>query len=996
MEFRLLGPLEAWQGGQLVHLGDRQQRYVLAALLLEANKPVSVERLTEIVWGPAGHESAATLINGYVSRLRTLFKKAGADEIRLYKEPSSTRTLRVDVARIDYFRFHDLRHQARAAQHSGDDSRALMLLHEATALWRDEFLVDLDNDELRRPYQRKLKRMWLETLYHLAQLEFDNGNYGWVIDHLHTPVSDNPDNERLAVLLGRAMLETEDRVGALAVARHTARVLQSSHMKPSPELERIQQRAVRGEPERAPAQLPRDPHPFTGRKAELDTLLTGWWSAAGEHVDLTVMSISGMPGVGKTALAVHVAHRLARHFPDGQLVINLHGFTPNLDPVSPSTALERLLKLLGVPAATIPESLEDRAAVYRSTLAGTRRLILLDNARDEAQVEPLLPGTAGSLIIITSRRRLSSLDYAQGVHLDPMPLGDAVTLLRDIVGPVRVDGQDAAAEEIAELSGRLPLAIRFVAGRLLEHPRWRLKYFADLLQQRALRLVELDPAERRLAAAFYVSYERLAPAEQRVFRLLGAVPGPDFDAVAVAALADAATGDIGGRLEILHRVSLVEDAAPGRYRLHDLLRSYAEMLDGDDPTDRETAVTRLLRYYLRTASTASAAAFPYDRLPSIAEPSMPVPGFCTDQDGLTWLRFEHGNLVAAIRYAAHRGRHEFTWKLACAIWRYLYIRGDLDDWADILRLALDAARQSENVWGQALALQHLGVACWRSGDSQQALDLGRQALHLWERLGDRHGEADARSTLGLGAKRLGRFDEARGHYRRAMDLYAELDDRRGYANVLDNLGDIDERGGLLWSALDRHNAALSILQAVHDRQGELYVLNNIGCVQQRLGQLDEAVRLHQRSLAISEEIEYPHGAAFSLNYLGAAYRKMGQLDIAMEHHERALAIARKLGDPTLGTDVHNDLGETCRARGEHAAAAARHRQALIFANRTGDIREQARAQHGIARAMHAVDLHQEACGHWLQAVVLYRRIEIPEADHVATELDGLDCVCRSG
>ena len=997
MEFRLLGPLEAWQGSQLVHLGDRQQRYVLAALLLEANKPVFIDRLTEIIWGPAGHESATTLINGYISRLRMIFKEAGAEELRLNKEPSNTRTFRVDVARIDYFRFHDLRNQARVANHSGDDGRALALLHEAVALWRGDLLADLDNDELRRPYQQKLQRMRLETLHDLAQLEFYNGDYGWVIDHLFTPVSEDPSNERLAGLLARAMLETEDRTGALAIVNRTAQVLRSSGMAPSPKLARLQQRALRGEPERAPAQLPRNPHLFTGREVEIDALLTDWRTAADEPVAPSIMTISGMPGVGKTALAVHAAHRLAHHFPDGQLVINLHGFTPNLDPVAPSTALERLLKLLGVPGTAIPECLEDRAAFYRSTLAGTRRLILLDNAKDEAQVEPLLPGAAGSLVIVTSRCRLSGLDYSRSVHLDPMPAGDAIALLRQIVGSERIDRQDGAAEDVVEISGRLPLAIRLVAGRLMEHPNWQLKHLADLLRKRALRLVEFDPAERRLAATFYVSYEQLTPEQQRVFRLLGAVPGSDFDSLDVAALADVAVADVDELLEVLHRVSLVEDVSPGRYRLHDLLREHARILDGDHPTERDAAIARLLGYYLRTASAAASAVFPHDRhrLPPVSEPSLPGPAFGTDQDGLNWLRSEHGNLVAAIRHAAHRGWHEFTWKLACVIWRYLYIRGHLNEWADTLRLALKAAREAENVWGQAQALQHLSVMCWRSADSQQALEFGQQALQLWERLDDRHGEADAHSALGLAAKRLGRLTEARDHYGRAMDLYAELDDRRGYANVVDNLGDIDERVGLLQSALERHNTALSILQDVDDRQGQLYVLNNIGSVRQQLGQLDDAVLLHRRALAISEEIGYPHGTAFSLNYLGAAYRKMDYLDTATEFHERALVIVRNLGDPTLGTDVNNDFGETCRARGEHAQSMELHRQALIFADRTGDVRERARAHHGIARAMHAADLHQDANNHWLQAVVLYGNFDVPESDHIKTELVGLDCACRS-
>ncbi|MDQ3275018.1 MAG: tetratricopeptide repeat protein [Actinomycetota bacterium] len=997
MDFRVLGSLEALQGSQPVHLGDRQQRYVLAALLLEANKPVPMDRLVEIIWGPAGHTSATTLINGYISRLRTIFKKAGADGIRLDSDSGSTRTLRVDVARIDYFRFVDLRNQAKVAQCSGDDAQAMALLHEAVALWRDDFLADLDNDELRRPYRQTLQRIRLKALHDLAQLEFDNGNHGWVIDLLYTPVSEDPSNERLAGLLGRAMLETEDRTGALAIVKSTTRALLDSGMTPSPELRKIQQRALRGEPEHAPAQLPRDHHHFTGREVELDVLLTGWRTTADQPVASSIMKISGMPGVGKTALAVHAAHRLAHHFPDGQLIINLHGFTPNLGPVAPSAALERLLKLLGVPGAAIPEGLEDRAAFFRSTLVGTRRLILLDNAKDEAQVEPLLPGTAGSLVIVTSRRRLSGLDYTRGVHLDPMPAGDAVTLLRRIVSPHRIDWQDGAAEDVIELSGRLPLAIRLLAGRLMEHPNWQLKHLAALLRKRAQRLVEFDPAERRLVATFYVSYEQLMPEQQRVFRLLGAVPGPDFDDLDVAALADTAAPDVGEALEVLHRVSLIEDVSPGRYRLHDLLRTYAEMLDGDDPTDRDAAVARLLGYYLHTATSATSAAFPHDRhrLPPAPQQNSPDPEFGTDQDGLNWLRSEHGNLVAAIRHSAHRGWHEFTWKLACVIWRYLYTRGYLDEWADTLRLALAAARESENVWGQAQALQHLSIACWRSGDSQQALELGRQALQLWQQLGDHHGEADAYSVFGLAAKRLGRFTEARDHYGRAMDLYAELDDRRGYANVMDNLGDIDERVGLLQPALERHNTALSILQNVHDRHGQLYVLNNIGSVRQQLGQLDDAVRLHRRALAISEEIEYPHGTAFSLNYLGAAYQKMGHLETAKEFHERALVIAEDLGDPTLGTDVNNDFGETCRARGEHTEAMEHHRLALLFANRTGDIRERARAHHGIARAMHAAELHQDAKTHWLQAVVLYRDLTIPESDHVTTELSGLDCECQS-
>lgn len=998
MEFRLLGALEARHGGRPVDLGDRQQRYVLAALLLEANKPVSVDRLVEVVWGPAAHESTAKLINTYISRLRKIFKGAEVDEIRLDKDPLNTRTLRVDLAQIDYFRFIELRNQAHTAQRSRDDGRALRLLREAADLWQGEFLADLDNDTLRFPYQRQLQRIRLDVLHDLAVLELDNGDYGSVQDHLYTVVFDNPEHERLAALLGRAMLAAGDRNGALDVANRTISVIRENGMEISSELKALQELALRGEAQCRPVLLPRDLRTFTGRDTELDALLTVGRIADSEPAPPPILTVSGMPGVGKTALAIHTAHRLAPNFPDGQLFVDLHGFTPNLDPVPPGRALGRLLTMLGIPGAAIPKDLEDKAALYRSKMVNTRRLILLDNAKDEAQVEPLIPGTAGSLVIVTSRRRLGGLDYSRSVHLDPMPPGDALALFTQIVGLERIGRQVGEARDIVELAGGLPLAIRLVTGRLLAHPRWQLGYLADLLRKRALRLTQFDPAERRLAAAFYVSYEQLTPGQQQVFRLLGAVSGPEFDSCAVAALTGVAESDIDGLLEILHRLSLVEDASPGRYRLHDLLRTYAEMLIGDDPADRDAAVSRLHDYYLHKATAAAAAAFPHDRhrLPPDTGPTRFSATFAADDDALNWLRLEHPNLVAAIRLAAHGGRHQVAWKLACVVWRYLYIRGHLDDWRETLWLALHAARAVGHVWGQAQALQQLSVVCWRAGDSQQASDLGNQSLQLWLSLGDQHGEADARSALGLAGKRLGHFTDARAHYSRAIDLYREINDQRGCANVLDNLGDLDERLGFLQSALKRHEAALSILCTVNDRQGQVYVLNNIGSVQQKLGQLDDAATLHQRALTISEQIEYPHGAAFSLNYLGSAYRNMGELETATGYHERALEIARNLGDPTLETDIHNGLGETYRASGNYSGALKSHRNALTFASRTGDLSEQARAHHGLARAMHTSDLHEEAHSHWLRAVALYRDLDIPEAGHAEKELGQLECACRSG
>lgn len=997
MEFQLLGPLEARQDGRPVDLGDRQQRYVLAALLLEANKPVSMDRLTEIIWGPAGHESATKLINGYISRLRRIFREARADDLQLDKDLYHTRTLRVDLGRIDFFRFAELRHQAQLAQRGGDHGRVLVLLREATELWHGEFLEDLDNDALRRPYQRQLERARLEILHDGALLDLDNGNYSSVQDQLYTVVSAHTDNERLAILLIRAMLEAGDRSSALDVANRTVMVLREKGMEISPDLKKLQERALRGDPEHRPTRLPRDLATFTGRDAELELLLTTGRIAEENAAPPPIMTISGMPGVGKTALAIHAAHQLASNFPDGQIFVDLCGFVPNLKPVAPRDALGRLLTMLGVPGAAIPKNVEDRASFYRSKMAGARRLVVLDNAHDEAQVEPLLPGTPGSLVIITSRRKLSSLEHIRGVHLDPLSPGDAFDLLTHLVGLERIERQIGDAEHVVELAGRLPLAIRLVSGRLLTHPRWQVEYLAELLRTRALRLTEFDPAERRLAASFYVSYEQLTVEQRTVFRLLGAVPGPDFDRSVVAALIDATESDAERSLEILHRLSLVEDASAGRYRLHDLLRAYAELLNDDDLANRDLALSRLLDYYLRTAANAAATAFPHDRhrLPATNNTATGAGvGPESDHDALDWLQVEHRNLVAAIRLAANTGRNDMAWRLACVVWRYLYIRGHLDDWRETLLLALHAARASGEVWGQAQALQQLSLAYWRAGDSQQAEELGHQSLQLWHELGDHHGEADARSALGLAAKRLGHFTEARIQYTRALDLYTKVDDQRGCANVLDNLGDLDERLGFLQSALQRHEAALTILITVNDLQGQLYALNNIGSVRQKLGQLDQAAVLHHRALIISEQIQYQHGVAFSLNYLGAACRKIGDPHIAIDYHQRALAIARELGDPTLETDIYNDLGETYHACRHYANALEIHRNALSFTSRTGDLREKARAHHGIARTLHAAHRHEDARDHWLEALTLYRDLDIPEAGHAEQELDQLNCACR--
>ena len=1049
MDFRLLGDVEVWRDGSQLPLGGKQ-RAVLAVLLHQANAVVARSEIIRLAWGGQAGDTPRTvsdLVADYVSRLRTAFKNAGAaDEVRLTARAPGY-AIEVAEEAVDWHRFRRLVSQARTAHDTADTADAARLLHRALALWRGPALADLAGSSL-DPIRAQMEERRLAAAEELGTVELGRDGADRVVQLLAELAARQPTRERLAALLIRALQATGRRDEAVAVYQRTRRQLADQlGLDPTDVLEEAYRALLSGQPAAAhrafgqaagppgpPAQLPLDTSNFTGRTGELDQLL-GLVAADPPDTDGrtprqgVICAVDGMAGVGKTALAVHAARRMTSWFPDGQLFLDLHGYTDHIPPVEPGEALDRLLRAIGVPGDLIPRHLDDRAALYRDRLAGRRILILLDNARSADQVRPLLPA-AGCLVLVTSRRRLTALDDALPLPLDTLPVPDAVALFGKVAGAGRVAGAHDVVERIVELCGRLPLAIRIAAARLRNHPVWTVGHLADRLADACDQLGELDDGERSIAAAFTLSYRDLGPEQRRMFRLLGLVPGRDSDAHAAAALVQASVGDAGRLLEELLDAHLLAQESVGRYRFHDLMRAYAATLATieDTAADQRAALTRLLDHQLYTAAAAVDTLFPHERhrRPQVPAPASAIPAVGVPTLARAWLDAERANLTAAAAYAVGHGWSAHARDLEATLWRYLITSAHYADALTLHGHALRAARDQGDREGEGIALDHLGSAYRRLGRYDEALEHFRQALaasrevgnrgqeaitltnlgttyglqgryeqaadHLRRALaidrevGNQANEANTLSNLGNIYWLYGRYDDSLDHYQQALGIFSEIGDRAGEGAALNNLGLLHERRGRYDGALDHHRQALAILAEIGDRAGEGTALTNLGAIHHRRGRYDEALDHHQRALAICRAITHRPGEGEALSNLGSTYAALGRHREALDHYRQALAVARDVGDRILETAVFNALGETLRAAGQPDPALVRHRSALALARELGDRYEQARALDGIAALLHAAGEGDSAQRHWQDALAIYTDLGVPEAGRLRARL----------
>jgi tetratricopeptide (TPR) repeat protein len=744
-----------------------------------------------------------------------------------------------------------------------------------------------------------------------------------------------------------------------------------------------------------PRELPAAVPAFTGRDSELAALAELSWATSGmASPAMLITAIGGTAGVGKTALAVQWAHQVTGWFPDGQLYVNLRGYDPG-QRVRAADALAGFLRALGVPSGDIPLEEDERAARYRSLLAGRRMLVLLDNAGDADQVRPLLPGTPGCTAVVTSRDALVGLvarDGAQRLDLDLLPLTDAVRLLRTLIGD-RVDAEPEAAMALADCCCRLPLALRVAAELAAASPSASLASLAGDLadQQQQLDLLDAGGDVRTaVRAVFSWSCRHLDPASARAFRLVGEHPGPAFDAYAVAALAAITPQQAGHLLDLLCRAHLVQPAGPDRYGMHDLLRAYARELAtaSDSPAERRMALTRLTDYYVHAAAAAMITLHPAmrHRLPPVPAAAVPAPPVATTSAARAWLDTELPNLAAVAAHAAAHGLPDQVTRLAATLFRYLDTGGHYAEAITIHTHARRAASQASDRSAEAEALINLAVAEARQCSHEAAVSHLEQSLALYREAGDRAGEARALGNLGVAYLRQGRYQQAAAHIQRVLPMFRDAGNRSSEASALNSLGLAYLRQGSYQQAADYLKQALELAREIGSRSSEARALTNLGDVDLRQNRYQQATSHLQQSLALCRETGDRVGEAYALASFGDLHLRQGGYQRSVSHHQRALSLFGEIGDRSGEADALNGLGAGLLATGQASQARAKHSAAVALASQTGDYYQQARGHNGLGYAYQATGNPGQARHHWLQALTLYSFLGDPEADRVRVRL----------
>jgi tetratricopeptide (TPR) repeat protein/transcriptional regulator with XRE-family HTH domain len=649
-----------------------------------------------------------------------------------------------------------------------------------------------------------------------------------------------------------------------------------------------------------PRQLPAAVLDFVGRLRELKAL-TGLLDRATDKAAgaVVISAIGGAAGVGKTALAVHWAHQSADRFPDGQLYVNLAGFGQSVLPLAPEQAVRGLLEALGVRPEQIPRALDDQAGLYRSLLAGRRMLVVLDNAADEEQVRPLLPGSPGCLALVTSRRQLAGLGAAEGaalITLDYLPDSDALQLLASRLGSARIAAEPGAASDLVTLCAGMPLALAITAARAAAHPRLPLAALAAELADTAGRLDALDGGDpaTSVRAAFSWSYQQLSPETARMFRLLGLHPGPDISVRAAASLAGLAEADARRLLRELARANLITEHVPGRYTLHDLLRVYAaeQAYVHYSQDERAAAVSRVLDHYVHTAERAALLLNPH-REPVVLAPLRPGAAAwqpANEAQALAWFDAEHQVLLAAVICADGSGLDTHAWQLPRVMASFLQVRSCWHEWAATQRTALAAATRLGDTAAQAACGRLLANACTFLGDYGQARRRYASSLVLYRRLGSRLGEARVHMNLNFLAQLQGRYVDALGHAEQAMRLYQAIGDNVGEVEVLNNAGWCHGMLGDYQKARAFCLRALALCAEAGSRWYEGYVWDSLGYAEHHLGNVAEAASCYQRGISLLHEAGDRFNEATALTHLGDNCQTTGELSRAQEAWRQALTI----------------------------------------------------------------------------------------------------------
>jgi DNA-binding SARP family transcriptional activator len=926
----VLGPLRVWRRETEVDLGPVQQRVVLAVLALQAGRPVSRQQMINAVWGDTPPKNAVNLVQRRVSGLRRALEPN-----RLGRVTSSILTwtdagylLTLPTGAMDLADFERERNRARTKRAAGQLREAADALHSALGFWRGPVCDGLSSPFLGAQADR-LAEARVSVLEERIELDLALGEHADLIPELRDLVAEHPLRERLRGLLILALYRAGRQADALTAFRDARRYLQDElGVEPGAPLQELHRQILAADPalteavpaevrtdvmktglrRPVPAQLPHRIPDFTGRDAELGQLnaLVRRGSANTENA-VVITLITGTAGVGKTALAVNWAHQVRDLFPDGQLYVNLRGFGPAGSAMEPAEAIHRFLEAFAVPPDQIPLDPDARAALYRSVLVDLRVLVVLDNARDVDQVRPLLPGSAGPVVVVTSRNRLTSLVAVDGAHpveLDLLPAEEARRLLSRRLGRGRVASDAASVDEIIKACAGLPLALAVAAANAGANSRLPLSALAGELRKTHGRLDALDIGDQwaDVRAVFSWSYQALRASEAQQFRLLGLLAEPDIAMSTAASLAGVPLAQVRRQLAALARAHLLTEWAPGRFALHDLLREYAGELSAtyDTEADRRLAVRRVLDHYLHTAYSADQFLRPRRDDPIVLAPLQPLvtPETLTDCRGaLAWLATERSGLLAALRQAADYGFDTHAWQLAWALNTYLDRHGHWYDAAASYRAGLEAAQRLGDRNAQAIIHCCLACAYCRLDGHAAANRHLQQALDLYESLGDQAGKAHAHRTLTWVLDRQGRYQEGLEHARQAAELFRIADRPTGQARALNAVGWFHIQLGEHEEGLAQCQHALAMQRKIPDRLGQADTLDSIARAHSFLARYDEATVYCQQALQLYREFGDRYYEAHTLVYLGDTRLAAADPESAVTAWEDAAGILDDLGLP---------------------------------------------------------------------------------------------------
>lgn len=929
MFFGYLGPMliETGEAGGIPP--SPRQRTVLAVLLTHAGRPVTVDELAEFVWDGKPPDRAADTLRTYVMRLRrSLGGTAGARIVT--RDPGYL--IEAAEEEVDALWFTRAYRDGAAAHQAGQWAAARAALAGGLALWRGDPLADVPSQLLRDAEAPALDRMRIQALQWRIDCDLQLGGSEELVAELQELTAREPLREQLHALLMTALARA-GRMGEALDVFHRARDLLVSQLgiEPGPQLRELQRLILAGEQVRPPAsaavspaarsvphQLPATAGRFAGRAVELDALEAVLDQAGPGPRTATISAIGGMAGIGKTTLALHWAHQVADRFPDGQLYVNLRGFGPAA-PLPPTDALRGFLDALRDPARPLPADPDAQEALYRSLMADRRVLVVLDNARDERQVRPLLPGSASCLTLITSRSQLTGLVATNGaipVNLDLLTEAEALDLLSRRLGPERIAAERAAVEQLIATCSGLPLALCIVAARAASTPKLPLKNLSAQLSLPGLDALSGTDPYADLRSVFSWSYRRLSPGAARLFRCLPLFPGPDMSAAAAASIAPA--DRIGGLLTELTSAHLLEEYVPGRFRLHDLLARYAQECSGREDTEvaRRDVLDRVLTWYAAAAVAVTRVVDPRRTTIPETDPPDPVPAaLATKAQALDWLETERRNLVAAVKISALHGFDTVAITLPLTLWSFFSLRARWHDQLDTSLIGIAVARRTGNLHAEADLYSSISRAYSSLGRAEEGIDGLRRVLAIWQARGDLARQATSHWHLGIACHEAGLASEAISECEQAIELARESGDRRQEGRALSDLGCLLQLAARPEKALRCYLAAQAIATSLQDDFMAGTVQTNLAELYLELGRIEDSMAAATAGIEIGKQSGRRVDQANGHRILGDALNGTGRRENARTHWRAALAAYQELAD-ARASEVAARLAEhdeTCKA-----------------------------------------------------------------------------------